>query len=117
MSGTEHISRDAVDHVIKVGGEDLLVHLIDLFEQTVPQRIFLAKKATKKGDLPAVEQALHALRSGASNLGALALTELATTGEEQAREGVAEGLKEIISKISAKYDIAAAELEEIRKEL
>ncbi len=61
----------------QLGGPQLVVELIDLFLETVPERLEDARAGAGGGDLAAVARSMHALKSSAGNLGAAALQRIA----------------------------------------
>ena len=63
----------------ELGGEDdpeLLTELVDLFLDDTPQRLGELDRALESGNAAAVENAAHALKSSAANLGAMNLSSL-----------------------------------------
>ena len=85
MTDPPPISDTSIQQILAVGGTDLLQELKEVFHRTIPERIAASRRAAARGDLETVAQEMHALRSGAANMGALPLRDLAETVEIRAR--------------------------------
>lgn len=62
-----------VERLLELGGEDFLLHLLDLLAEIAPQRLDELRRALDGGDLAAARSAAHALRSTAGTVGAARL--------------------------------------------
>lgn len=80
----------ALARIHRIGGNALLTQMIDLFLEITPQRIEQACQAKERGDLKAVAESVHALRSSAGNIGASQLGDLAAKVEQLAGSGLEE---------------------------
>ncbi len=116
MNDSETVDRSAVDHVISIGGEDLLEHLIRLFLTMTPERLKAAREAFSKDDLECVYRELHALRSGAGNLGAAKVSRTCSAIEMQAKAGEAAGIDEMLDVLEMQFEQAKATFEGILAE-
>jgi HPt (histidine-containing phosphotransfer) domain-containing protein len=116
MSNGTVIDRSAIDSIRDIGGNELLVKLIDLFIDYVGGRVAAAKTAMEKGDITAVQDAVHPVKSSAANLGAERVRELARTIEQLARQKSAEHIPARIAELESAFASARAELEKIRAE-
>jgi len=71
----------------KLGGDDFVHELVELFLDTVPDIIRRARDSQHNGDLEAVTQIARSLKSSSANIGAVSLYEVARRAEHAAREG------------------------------
>jgi HPt (histidine-containing phosphotransfer) domain-containing protein len=87
--GDELPATDAasLERLRRFGGGKLLNQMIALFDTAAPERIAAARVGLAAGDPHPVEQALHALKSSAAQLGAMRLQRLCERGELIARGG------------------------------
>jgi len=95
----EATMKDSHDHVLDpgviaslrdLGGEDdpeLFAELVGLFLDDTPKRLEALCSALEQQDPVAVEQAAHALKSSAANLGAFALSDLLRQIECAGKDG------------------------------
>ena len=79
----------ALARIHRIGGDKLVGKIVALFLENAPQRLQAALDAADRGDVAAVEQAVHSLKSSAGNVGATRVQELAATAEELAEKGEA----------------------------
>jgi HPt (histidine-containing phosphotransfer) domain-containing protein len=109
------IERQAIDRIAGVGGDELVVRMIDLFLQNAPSRLAAAHQGQRDGNLTAIEHAAHSLRSSSGNLGAHRVQELAALVEELAGAGRADAvgiaLTELKDAVAAALTALAAEKE------
>jgi two-component system sensor histidine kinase/response regulator len=77
----------ALDRLKRFGGGKLLREMIALFLAAAPERIAAARHGHLAADAPAVELALHSLKSSAAQLGAIRLQRLSDRGERLAKGG------------------------------
>jgi HPt (histidine-containing phosphotransfer) domain-containing protein len=76
---------NALDRLKRFGGGKLLREMIALFLAAAPERIAAARVGHLAADAPAVELALHSLKSSAAQLGAMRLQRLSERGERLAK--------------------------------
>jgi HPt (histidine-containing phosphotransfer) domain-containing protein len=91
--------QSALDRIKRFGGAKLLADMIALFLVAAPERVAAARTATDAGNADGAEQALHALKSSAAQLGALRMQRLSEQGEQKARAGSTVGLAGIVSEL------------------
>ena len=111
------IDTSAIQRLDSIGGSVLVGRMIDLLLTNAPERLEKALAGNRDGDLKAVEEALHSLKSSAGNLGATQLQRLAGISEERAEAGEAEGMDTRLEEIVAEWERVRAELESVRKGL
>jgi HPt (histidine-containing phosphotransfer) domain-containing protein len=69
--------RKALERLEKLGGTELMARVIDQFIDKAPQRMEAACDRGRAGDLSAVGQAIHSIRSAAGNVGATEVCDFA----------------------------------------
>ena len=116
LGGDPVLDTDVIASLRELGGghDDLLIELIDLFLVDVEQRSSAMLAASDAGDLPALAEAAHALKSGSANLGALALSAECARLEASARGGDAETSATLLVRIGGMLPEARAALTALR---
>lgn len=89
----------ALDRLRRFGGAKLVGEMIALFLSAAPERVGAARTGHLSGDAPAVELALHSLKSSAAQLGAMQLQRLSERGERLAKAGTLEGLPMLVQEL------------------
>jgi HPt (histidine-containing phosphotransfer) domain-containing protein len=93
MNQQEEVDLQALERLRVLGkGVKFVRDMIDLFLSYAPARVADARAGLEAGDLRAVADAVHALKSGAGNLGARAVQDLAGQIEQLATEEKADTL-------------------------
>ncbi len=92
---------EALERLRRFGGHKLLGDMISLFLEAMPQRLAAARQGLARGDAPAVEHELHALKSSAAQLGALRMNRLSQEGERLARAGTLDAMPDILNQLDA----------------
>jgi HPt (histidine-containing phosphotransfer) domain-containing protein len=117
-SASDSIDNDpeALERLGRFGGPKLLADMIALFLEALPQRLAAAREGARRGDASTVEHALHALKSSASQLGALRMHRLSVEGEQLAKAGTLDGVTKILddldeesARVTSWLDLARAE--------
>ena len=80
----------AIERLLKLGGPKFTLEMIDLFGSYGGKKIAEAWSAQQAGQLAALAEAAHPLKSSAGNVGAVRVQELAAQVELSAREQKAE---------------------------
>ena len=117
MVNESSIDPAAVERIHKIGGAKLVGRIIALFLENAPQRLQAAREGERTGDLAAVEQAVHSLKSSAGNVGASRLQELAGATEELAEKGEAGPIPGLLGELEEALSGAASWLAEHQKGL
>ena len=92
--------KGALSRLIKMGGKELALELLDRFLVEGPKRLEMAREALQEGDLHALQHHFHRLTSDAGWLGASDVQQLASSAEVQASQGRLEGLPQILDSLS-----------------
>ena len=80
----------AIERLIRLGGGKFAVEMMDLFSSYGAKKVAEARQAREAGNLTALADAAHPLKSSAGNVGAIHVQELAGQLELSAREQKAE---------------------------
>jgi len=89
-----------------MAGSATALELLDRFLEESPERLEACVKALKAGDLTAIQQHLHRIRSDAGWLGAKEVQDLAGQGENLAIEGKSEGIEALLEDLSGRcYEV------------
>lgn len=107
------IERSALDEIRALQSEgeaDLLTRVIDLFLADTPPVLAQARESLASGDMRALRDAAHRIKSAASNLGAVALSRHCAELERRAGEGGVLDGDGLFSEIEAEYQRVAEAL-------
>lgn len=95
----ETLSPEVLAELRTVGGEELVLELMAVFTERMPERLRSAEESLATGDLEGTAAAVHSLRSAAGTIGARRLANLAGRVEKTARGhgggDLAAGLEEL----------------------
>lgn len=80
----------AIERLCRLGGEKFAGEMIDLFFSYGAKKLSEARQARQSGNLAALAEAAHPLKSSAGNVGAVRVQELAAQVESSARAQNAE---------------------------
>jgi len=99
MSDDSALDTAAIARLRKLGGDKFVGDMIDLFVQYVPQRLAAARAGEQSNDVQAVEQAVHALKSSAGQIGARRVQDLATQIEKLAMDKQPEAIPSLLHQL------------------
>ncbi|MEA3209779.1 MAG: two-component system, sensor histidine kinase and response regulator [Chthoniobacter sp.] len=88
--------------------------MIDLFLQEAPGRLAAARKAEQTGEIGAIGEAAHALKSSAQNFGAIYLSQIAQKIERLAKENRPGEIPALLDDLERAFAEARAWLESQR---
>ena len=114
------IDRQALLMRLQVGGRArpaLVAKVIGLFLADTPLILDELAEGLNRNNQQAVERAVHTIKSSASSVGALALSELAGLAEGHARSGSLDAVRQHVREIHSQFDAAATQLAALRAEL
>ena len=95
--------RPALELLHRLGGDKLLVDIIDVFTTSAPRLIVAARAGADEGDGDRVRLALHSLKSSAGQLGAARMQRLCGEGELVAASCAGPALSRIVDGVSNAY--------------
>ncbi|MDE2298192.1 MAG: response regulator, partial [Burkholderiales bacterium] len=117
---TSGIDREALLERLRIGTRvrpALAARVIDLFLGETPLLLQALALGLAQAERPAVERALHTLKSASASVGAVTLSALAAQAEEHARQGTMDSATLRVAEISAQFDAAARQLAALRDDL
>jgi HPt (histidine-containing phosphotransfer) domain-containing protein len=117
MNNLDGIDPQGVVRLQKIGGPDFLRKMIDLFLAEAPKRLSAARSGERAGDLKAVADAVHSLKSSAGNFGAERLSRAAGKIELLTRSNSSENLSRLLDDLDLAYGETKAWLEKHRESL
>jgi CheY-like chemotaxis protein/HPt (histidine-containing phosphotransfer) domain-containing protein len=94
----------------------MLPGLMEGFFKDAPGLIADARRSWEQGQPAEVRRAAHTLKSSSATFGAMALSVLARELEYRARDGVLDGVAELLARIETQFEKAKAALQAYRKE-
>ena len=103
-AGLPATDRSALDRLRRFGGQKLLAEMITLYLAAAPERLAAARAALGRSDPSGVEQALHALKSSAAQLGAMRMQRLSERGEALAMSGSLDGADALLTELEAEAE-------------
>jgi HPt (histidine-containing phosphotransfer) domain-containing protein len=107
----------AIERLCRLGGEKFAVEMIDLFFSYGAKKVAEARQAREAGNLTALADAAHPLKSSAGNVGAIHVQELAGQLELSAREQKAELISAQFNELERAFAEARLFLESERARL
>jgi HPt (histidine-containing phosphotransfer) domain-containing protein len=108
------IDAAAIEKLQKLGGDPLVSEMIALFLRDTPERIAAISNGLKENDLRTVFKAIHPLSSGAGNIGAVKMFEIAGKLEAAAKDSQCDGVKRLLPELEAEYARVKDSLEKLR---
>jgi len=117
MSDCTGIDPAGLKRLDRIGGPPFVRKMIDLFLEEAPERFTAARRGEQAGDLIAVAEAAHSLKSSAQNFGASRLSHIAENIELQARANTCENLPALLNELEGAYGTVKAWLESERDAL
>ncbi len=86
------------------GDPELYREILDFFMEMVPQQLDDLEQVQVAGDVAAVDMQAHAMKGGAANVGAVAITAAARELELLAKNGSLEGAADLVAKLRADFE-------------
>jgi HPt (histidine-containing phosphotransfer) domain-containing protein len=117
MSDYAEIDPTGLERLNRIGGSAFVRKMINLFLKEAPDRLAAARRGVEAGDLDAVAEAAHSLKSSARNFGANRFSNIAERIELQVRANKCENLATQLSDLEGAYSTAKAWLERERDAL
>jgi HPt (histidine-containing phosphotransfer) domain-containing protein len=110
-TGGDVLDPAALERLVRLGGQDFLIEMIQLFLENAPERLRAARRSVDDGDPDGVYLAAHSLKSTAGNLGARGMQEVAERLEERARDGDLETVAPLVQEAERAYEPLREKLE------
>ena len=115
MPGADVVEEAALDRLLRLGGQEFLLEMIDLFLQHAPVRVRAAREALDAGDPHGIYRAAHSLKSTSANLGARGLQRVAERLESRAAEKDMMAIPPLLEEMAGRYEDVRERLEVERK--
>lgn len=110
MNASPILDPAALERLRRLGGDAFLREMIGLFLDYAGRKVAEARQAGTEGNLPAIQQAAHPIKSSAGNVGATRVQALAAKVEQEARDGQVEALQGSLAELEAAFQEASAAL-------
>jgi HPt (histidine-containing phosphotransfer) domain-containing protein len=108
---TDALDPESIARLRRLGGEALVSKMAGLFLGLAPDRLRAARDGLVGGDLDAIRNAAHSLKSSSGNIGAYAILEAAGRLEDAAERGVPVGeLTPLFEALEAAFQAARGEI-------
>lgn len=114
-SSHQVLDHAALDRLDRIGGQEFVIEMIDLFLDHSPQRLAAARAAFAAGDYPTLYRSAHSLKSTAANLGALALQSVAERVEALAAAEDSGGVAALVDELDWSFEQVRKRLDGERK--
>ena len=114
MSEDEILDPTAVARLRRLGGDEFVGKMIAIFLSFVPQKLAAARAGLVAGDLKAVGDAVHPLKSSAGGIGARVMFELAGRMERLAMQHQPDTLPGLLDELDAAFALVRPRLEALR---
>ncbi|HEY6167171.1 MAG TPA: Hpt domain-containing protein [Verrucomicrobiae bacterium] len=112
MSEENCLDLEALARLRRFGkGGQFVREMIDLFLSYAPTKLAEAQKGLEAGDLLAIEKAVHPLKSGAGNIGARVVRDLATQIERLAAAKQGDDLPALLHELDTAFAEVKVRLE------
>ena len=110
MSDSKALDLGALARLDRIGGNEFVVEMIELFLENAPQRLESAREAFDGRDMVTLHRSVHSLKSTAANLGAQGLRAAAESAEALANENDLDAIGPILDDLDQQYEAARVEL-------
>jgi len=117
MSDLTGIDPQALARLNKIGGPDFVRKMINLFLEEAPKRLSAARNGERAGNLKAIADAAHSLKSSAGNFGADRLALTSEKIELLTRSNSSENLSSLLNDLDQEFAEIKAWLESQRDAL
>ena len=109
------LDQGALARLHRIGGNDFVIEMIELFLENAPLRLQAAREAFEGDDVTTLHRSVHSLKSTAANLGARSLQNTAEAAEARASAKDMEALPPLLDDLDRQYEQARGELEAERE--
>ncbi len=96
--------------------EDLVSKIISLYLTSAPGLMSLIQRSLENGNLTALKESAHSLKSSSANVGAVAVAKLCKKLEASAREGKLEHSQGLVKELESQFQQARAALDQYAQE-
>ena len=117
MSENQNLDPAALERLHKLGGDAFVGKMIGLFLDYAGGKVAAARQAQAEGNLAAMQEAVHPIKSSAGNVGARRVQELAQQIEQLARQGQGDKLAALTGELEAAFAAVKVELTQKKSSL
>lgn len=117
MNESPNLDPAAVERLQRLGGNEFVIKMIDLFAGYAGEKLNAAKAALAVGSLGAVADSVHPIKSSAGNIGAMRVQERARQIEELARKSNGDTLPQLLADLEAAFVASKVELDQVKQSL
>ena len=96
------------------GDEELLVELVEVFLEDLPERLREIREAVARADADGLQRAAHTLKGSVGNFAARAVYETALELENVGKSGDLQSAGEVCARLNAQIDLLKAALADLR---
>jgi signal transduction histidine kinase/CheY-like chemotaxis protein/HPt (histidine-containing phosphotransfer) domain-containing protein len=114
--GEISLEADALQNLRDLGGVEFLTEVVDVFLADAPELISSLRSSLERGDTEELRRAAHTLKSNGATLGAAEFAKLCHTVEQRARDGLLDGVPELVDQIEQEYPSLQEALTSLRSE-
>lgn len=115
MADPEVVEDAALDRLLRIGGQEFVLEMIDLFLAHAPERIRSARAALESGDHQTLYRSAHSLKSTSANMGARRLQRLAEQVEGRAAAKDLAPIPPLLEEMAEQFEDVRDRLESERK--
>ena len=108
------LDQTTIENLKRLGGDEFLHELIDLFLEHSPILLEAIIKGESKADWDQVSRAAHSLKSSAGNIGALGLQTVASDLEQAAELSDVPTLTPLVDEVGPLFDNVVEELMKLK---
>jgi HPt (histidine-containing phosphotransfer) domain-containing protein len=116
MSDESDFDETALTRLHTLGGDAFVLRMIDLFFDYAPKRLAAARVGQQAGDLSAIENAVHPLKSSAGQIGARRVQDLSAQIEKLALDKQAGAIPPLLDQLEKAITQVKPHLESRRKQ-
>ena len=117
MARVEHLDNSRLEKLKKIGGDQLVLRIIESFLEHAPKHIESAISGVQSGDYTSIEYAVHSLKSSAGNLGAITLQMLAEKIEQFAENKELAPIASLVKELEEVFGLLTTYLNEEKRRL
>ena len=96
--------------------KELLIELIDIFEEFYPERRVAIDEAVGKNDSVEIKDIIHSIKGAAGNISAITMHELCAKLEKQAEKKDLVSVEKGLIGLDQQFDLLKVELKKIRND-
>lgn len=96
--------------------KELLIELLDIFEEFYPERRVAIDEAARKNDSEEIKDIIHSIKGAAGNISAITMHELCAELEKQAEKKDLVSVEKGLAGLDQQFDLLKSELKKTRND-